>query len=186
MAGKINSSLLKVLYEVCGESEEDIAAYFGVSTTLVRYAVEEANLKQTQVAQTAHDWTTLDVVDVTDDVIQKVRDRIRVLQTLKLSAQNPQYIALESAILAKLQDIIINLPAQGPGLAGTLKEVVSTLSTLRQLPIGPPEVASPDESANGTKVQINILGQVGADYQTASHAQVRIQGADDGMGQVLP
>ena len=123
--------LLKLQYEVFGESVENLAESSEVSVGAIEYAVEEENWKQKPLAIAIRDWEYSDKLeDVNTGVLDEVKSRLGVLEALKRSALAPQYMAVEAAILNKALEIVRTLENES-NAAGQLKQIAEVIASLK-------------------------------------------------------
>lgn len=167
----IDTTLLKIQYEIFGESEEALAQQFNLTPKMLKYIVDEKKFRRLPVVKSADEWMNGDFKDATDDVLDKVKQRLKVLQTLKQQTLNPAYVALETAVLTKLTEVVANISVTEPGAASRLQTVASTIAAMR------PEATEKAAEANSQpNFTVNIMGVVPHDYIPAEHAQIRING----------
>jgi hypothetical protein len=177
----IDINLIRIQYEVFGESEQKLAEQYNMTPLMIRYMAEEHGFKRLPVANpTPTDWTQQEAKDVEDHVLADVNKRLAILNTLKSQTLSPQYISIETAILSKMQSILQNMNIEDPLAASRLKTIAESFLSLRQGTVPSKEGAAAGEA--GTKVVVNIMGQVPKDYQTAEYTQVRIANARDLVG----
>ena len=167
----IDWGLVKLQYEIFGESVEDLAVQFDTSTRLIDYAIKNENWQRFPIATALSDWRNLDSIEeLPPDLVDQVRDRMSILFTLKQSTLNPRYIAIETAILGKAQNIIQNLSPEHPNAAQVLKAIADVFTSLRDAAgmVGKQQ----EEEQKG--VQVNIMTKVG-DKQVLEKPPVAVQ-----------
>ena len=159
----IDWSLLRLQYELFGETVESLAEQYDTTPAMIQYAVDEKGWQITPLAQAVGKWKTIpDLKDVPPGLLDEVRDRMDILFTLKQSTLNPRYIAIETAILGKAHQVVESLNPEDVSAASVLKSMTDIFVSLREaVGMG----GRKREEVGSGPMQIQILTQVGQQTQ---------------------
>lgn len=169
----VDWGLIRVQFETLGCSVEQLAEEFGISKSMIQYAIEEENWKQLPICSAVQDWRDVDQVqDIGEELISEVQDRMRIMRTVKQSALSPKYIALETAILGKGLEVIRGIHPESPNAASQLKQITDVLQSLTGSKSA--GVNGPTQSEKQS-LTVKVMSHVGPDNTTqAVAAQVEI------------
>lgn len=174
----VDWGLIKIQYELFGETAEELADQFEVSLPMIKYAIKEERWQQLPIANAIQDWKNLDdLQEMPADIVDQVRDRMSILFTLKQSTLNPRYIAIETALLGKAQTIIQNLQPDHPNAASILRSISDVFVALREA-TGMVDKAQQEDSGG---VKVNILTRVEGGKPAIDSPPVAVQ-ITDGKG----
>ena len=181
----VDWATVRLQFELYGVSLADLAEQYCISMPMLEYAAEEGGWKRIKVAKAAQqDWHDVEQLqEVGDGLIDDVKQRIRVLQTVKESALSPRYIMLETAILSKAREVIHNIHPDAPLAGQQLKQVSEVLEKLRsQNEALRPTPQDNGSQAGGNSLKIQILGRVNQDGTPELGAQVEIHHRAEEIG----
>ena len=164
----IDWNLLKIQYEVFGVSFDDLAHQYGTSIAALEYAAEERGWKRLPVAAGMNQWQE-QPENITDEILDGVRHRLKLLDTIKQSTFSPQYVALEAAILGKLESLVSALDTSLPTASTQLKGVAEVMGMLRERSSA--QLVGED-GKEGKGVTVKILTQVGDGRGPTSAIQI--------------
>ena len=157
----VDWATVRLQYELYGATLDVLSEQYDIPISVLEYAVDEEGWKQIKVAKAARqDWHDVDQLqEVGDGLIDDVKARLRIMQTVKESALSPRYIMLETAILSKARDIINNIHPEAPLAGQLLKQVSEVIEKMRAQndALRPTPV---DNGSGGGNVNIQILGRV--------------------------
>ena len=177
----IDWGLVKLQYEIFGETVQDIATEYDTTPRFIQHAIDNEGWKRLPVADALRDWTNIESVeDIPPDMVDQVRDRMNILFTLKQSSLNPRYIAIEAAILGKAQGVIQNLDPDHPNAESVLKAISEVFTSLRDV-AGPGGRNAQAEESKGITVQVMTRSQ--SDKKIEQGVKVDVQG---GVVQTTP
>lgn len=165
--------LVRVQYELFGEDPTVIAEENDVSLSMVEYAIEDGGwerLPMSSVSSDIKDLTSLE--EVTDDLLDAIKQKMSLHQVVKLSAFNPKYTALEAVILSKATEIAKSLNPDQPGAAQQLKtltEVISSLQSKNQVAL-----PSAQEDGTGSRLVVQIMNKVSPVEQRSQVTEIEV------------
>ena len=129
----IDWNLLRIQYELFGETIDSLADQYDTTPAMIQYAVDEKGWQITPLAKAVGEWKEYEnLEEMPLGLIEEVRDRMQILFTLKQSTLNPRYIAIETAILGKTQKVIESLNPEDVGAADILKNMTRIFVSLRE------------------------------------------------------
>jgi hypothetical protein len=168
----VDWTIIRMQYEVFGEDIQTLADTYNVSEKLIEYTAEKQGWNVIPATnQPPKQWA--DNPNVEDEVLDEVNQRLRVIQTLRSQAINPQLIAMESALMTKAMEMIQSIDDQDVNASSKLKIASEILKTLREQ--NPTTQHQNDKNGDsGTGVRVYVLGAVGSDGQPAA-GQVAVE-----------
>ena len=174
----IDWGLVKIQYELFGETAQSLAEEYDTTLRMIQYAIDDGGWEPKPIATAITEWQNLDnIEDLPSDMLDQVKDRMSILFTLKQSALNPRYIAIETAILGKAQQVIQNIGPDHPNAAAALKAMAETFHMLREANgVGGSKNDEPDNSITvNIQQRVDRAGQISA--STADQAAIEIKTA---------
>lgn len=169
----IDWGLLQLQYELFGATEEELAEEYDTTTRMIKYAAEERNWKRAPLALACQDYSQLDTVEnISDTLLDEVQKRMVVMRSLKQSALGPRYIALETALLGKCQDMLKQLQPDDPNNATLLRTVAEVFKSLSERNYGKAKEA--EEQTKG--LTINIKNKIDSTEESNKHVTVEVDG----------
>jgi hypothetical protein len=162
MQQQIDWGLVKIQYEIFGESKKSLAEQYGTTTRMIEYAAESGSWRRKQIAQAVQAWEDIDnIKELPPDLLDEVQSRMQILFTLKQSTLNPRYIAIEAAILGKTQQVIQNLNPEDPNAADILAAMAKVFTALRETA----GITGRNSEEKGKSITVKIMSKVGNDRQ---------------------
>lgn len=116
-----NWALIKAQYELLNHDVDQIAFSNNVSKAAVEYAIETKG------------WQRQDLSEALDKLENGTEDTEGLIESLALVKEShllPQYITVETALLAKIQEMIDNIPLGLPIGADMLQKIETTFTSL--------------------------------------------------------
>lgn len=157
----IDWSLVQLQYEIFGASFDDLANEYDTTPNMIKYAAEQRGWKIMPVAKACRDWTGIEELEnVSDEILDEVNKRMKIMRTIKSTALGPRYIALEAAILGKSLELMQNLTSEDPAASSKLKTVSEILKTLREQN---GTIASSQQANDSNQTKVLIMNKVGGD-----------------------
>jgi len=155
-----NWDLVRIQYELFGTSVPQIAHDNDIPPQLVDLKIQECEWKRNKLAQESFDLATVDSLEnITEELLEHIKERINVVSLLKQESLNPLYIKLEVKLLHKAIEIAEQMSATGDKAANQLRALTVALQNLlaqnRVLGIGQKTI---EESDN--KLVVQIMNQV--------------------------
>ena len=168
--------LLKIQYEIFGETIDSLAEEYDTTPRMIQFAVDEGGWEKKPLANAITEWQNMDNLEaIPPDLIDQVKDRMQILFTLKQSALNPRYIAIETALLGKVQQVVQNLSPDNENAAEILKSIANVFIAMKGV-VGLGERAD-DKMDNSIKVQVlQRIDRQGTAGVEQSGVQVEIDG----------
>lgn len=151
----VDWGLLKLQYEFFGVTVEELAEEYDTTPRMIEYAIEEQNWKRSDLAIACQDYNG--VTSVKASLLDEINNRTKLMHSLKQSALNPRYIALETALLGKCLDLLKNTPTDDPASVIPLKTISEIFKSLKEQNYG---VLKPEDKKSEA-LQINIMNKVG-------------------------
>jgi hypothetical protein len=146
---KIDWSLVKLQYELFGQSVDQLAEEYGIAPNVLRYAADERGWQRNELALTTR---TLPSTSSKLDLAESITENQKLLRAIKLATLSPKYIALEAALLGKCISFLSNLADDDPTNAAALKAVADILKSLTDT--NQPKVADQNNGGGGLTVNI--------------------------------
>ena len=142
-----NWALVKSQYELLNHSVEDIARDNNISTTVVEYAIRNKGWQRLNMSDALHK------LEHSPDEMDGLIDSLALLKEASLL---PQYIAVESAMLAKLEQMVNSAPLGLPAGADIIAKCEKVFSSLAgsQGMLSRVRNKQADEDGGGVKIQI--------------------------------
>jgi hypothetical protein len=151
---------LRLQYELFHEDPANLAKDNGIDISIVEYAIKEQEWTRAPLKGMLNEVKDIKDLDVlTDDIMDAVRDRLGVLNTLKAVALNPRYVELEMAIVNKAKDIVNSLIPEAPSSSDQLKKVSEVLEKLRAQSI-PAIAGGGGMETDDNRVVVQIMNNV--------------------------
>lgn len=173
---QVDWGLLRIQYEIFGEEIDDLAEEYDTTPRMIEYAAEEGKWQRMPIAKAISEWQNIEnLEEIPPDLMDQVRDRMQILFTLKQSTLNPKYIAIETAILGKAQQVIQNLSSDHPNAAQILKAMTDVFTSLREA-TGAGGSRGEETQDNSIKVQILQRVGPGGPADPSAAVQVEVQG----------
>lgn len=184
---QIDWSLVQLQYEVFGESFDEIAKAYDTTPRMIEYAAEKRGWKRLPVAEAVQNWTDLDKLeDVSDELIDEVQKRMKIMRTIKESALAPRYMAVETAILGKALELLQNLDSTDPHATIKLKAVAEVLKSLKDQN-GMTVQSAQNEQNAAPSFKINILNHVSKEPESKIRVEhTKIDGGHTVAPRVAP
>jgi hypothetical protein len=162
MKQQIDWGLLKIQYEIFGETTESLADQYNTTPRMIEYAVEEGKWQHKPIAKAIQAWEEFgSIEELPPDLLDEVQSRMQILFTLKQSTLNPRYIAIEAAILGKAQQVVRNLNPEDPNAADVLSSMAKVFTALRETA----GITGSNSEDKGKSITVKILSKVGNDRQ---------------------
>jgi len=126
-----NWDLIRIQYELFHTSVPQIAHEHGLSVGLLEHAIEEKGWQRKEIAKKTFDLAEANSLEeITDELLDSVKQRLDIVSILKAEALSPVYIKLELMLLHKAIEITENLSAKSEKAANQLKSLTSSLAAL--------------------------------------------------------
>ena len=172
---EIDFNTIRLQFEMFGSDVKVLADEHNVDPEVIEYEKNRAGWAPKPVALATRDWESInDISEITEDLLEEVQDRANILQTIKQSALDPQYIKVESALLNKAVAILHSIDAGDHQAALQLKQVASVYKELVEMTnTHLKKVGANNAAAGSGGLKINIISKF--DNHSSSEGAVGIQ-----------
>ena len=159
----VNWNLLKISYELFGESVSSLASEAGVSPAIVQYAIDEQGWERKQIAHApTPSLDPNDLENASADLVEHVKSTLDLRNTLKQQTLAPAYMKLEMALLDKATQIANTLNSSAGNAASQLKALTEAWRNLleqNRLVSGSSGTGASGDGDSG-KVVVQIMNKV--------------------------
>ena len=154
----VDWDVMRLQYELLHEDIAALAAENQISPVIVERAVRKGDWQRMAFKDVSQSFNEILAVDeITDEVLDKVETRVKILHALKRAALNPRLITLEAAIVSKAIEVA-GAVRSDDALASSRLVALSKIVT--EMRLGGVSASSANGADDTPRISVNIMNKV--------------------------
>jgi len=153
--------ILRIQFEMFGQSLEEIAEEQGIPLSRLTYAAEAGGWTQSNLPALPDRTSEITKAsEIQENLLEDIEDRLKFQHVVKTSSLSPRYVGLEALILNKALEFVKYLAPDQPQGVEKLQKLSTILNSLKEKNATINNNSGKDQAQDGGGLRIAIVNKV--------------------------